>query len=103
VINVADVERALAHYQKVLGAPSQRNADGVWFQTGTSRIGLTPVSSGQKPGVRYICISAANFAPEKMIPALQQSGVAIEPAAGSNSIRFRDPDGLLIQILAAPK
>lgn len=100
VFGVTDVDRAVAHYQKVLGPPSLRNADTIWFQTGTSRIGVAPTPSGQKSGVRYICISAANLDAAKATLALRQSGVETESADSPNAVRFRDPDGMRFQIVA---
>lgn len=101
VFNVTNVDKAEAHYQKVLGPPSFRSADAVWFQTGTSRIGVAPAPSGQKSGVRYICISAANFDPAKATLALRQIGLETERVDSPNAVRFRDPDGLRLQLVSS--
>jgi len=101
VFNVTNVAKAEAHYQKVLGPPSLRSADAVWFQTGTSRIGIAPAPSGQKPGVRYICISAANFDLARTTLAVRQSGLETESVDSPNAVRFRDPDGLRLQLVGS--
>ncbi len=86
--NVTDIEKAVAHYRNLLGPPSSRGADGTWFQIGSARIGF---SSNQKPGVQYIALSAK-------VSKLQDVGTKAEPTI-PGAIAFRDPDGLLIQIV----
>jgi catechol 2,3-dioxygenase-like lactoylglutathione lyase family enzyme len=85
MFNVTDLNRAVAHYQKLLGAPAQRDGSSAWFQAGTSRIGLSTTD-------RYICISVERYDATLAGRRLEQLGTKFD------SPRFRDPDGLLIQV-----
>ncbi|HEY2843299.1 MAG TPA: VOC family protein, partial [Bryobacteraceae bacterium] len=40
LLNVTDPEKSAAFYEKILGPVTQRNNNRIWFQAGTSRIGL---------------------------------------------------------------
>jgi len=101
LINVSDPEKSIAFYQKFLGKPMDGNNNRVWFQVGTSRVGLLRTPSGQKPGVNHFCVSAAPFNYDAAIAKLQQLGVKIEPPEVTGAAEFRDPDGLLIQVKGA--
>ena len=103
VFNVMDVERAVVHYRKILGSIGQRSGEELWFETGASRIGLATTPAGQKPGVRYICISVSGFDRSQATRELQQLGAKMESVDGNSSIGFRDPDGLMIQVLPAQR
>ena len=103
VFNVMDVERAVVHYRKILGSIGQRSGEELWFQTGASRIGLATTPAGQKPGVRYICIFVSGFDRSQATRELQQFGAKMESVDGNSSIGFRDPDGLMIQVLPAQR
>jgi hypothetical protein len=75
-----------------------RNNNRVWFQTGASRIGLRQTPPGQQPGVYYFCVTAAAFNAEAATRRLQQIGAKVETPEVSGSLRFRDLDGLMIQV-----
>lgn len=98
LLNVSDVDRSVAHYQKFLGAPVQRSADGVWFRTGTSRIGIAATPAGQREGARLICITVARYDAAAANRRLEQLGAKFETPRAKDILRFRDPDGLLLQI-----
>jgi len=98
LFNVTDVEKSVAHYQKFLGAPSQRDSNGVWFQAGSSRIGIALTLAGQRAGVRHICINAASFDSESATRRLEQLGAKLETPRTRGLAVFRDLDGLLIQV-----
>lgn len=85
VFKVGNVDQAVDHYQKFLGAPIQRDAGSAWFQAGSSRIGISTSD-------RYICISVAQYDAAGVSRRLAQLGAKFE-----NS-RFSDPDGLVIAV-----
>jgi catechol 2,3-dioxygenase-like lactoylglutathione lyase family enzyme len=97
VLNVKELEKSVAFYQKFLGAP-MRNNNRVWFQVGASRIGLQQAPSGQQPGVYYFCVKADAFNAEAATRRLQQIGAKVEAPEVSGTVRFRDLDGLMIQV-----
>jgi catechol 2,3-dioxygenase-like lactoylglutathione lyase family enzyme len=99
LLNVADPEKSAAFYQKVFGPPSQRNNNRIWFQVGTSRIGLLQTPAGQRPGVNHFCVSAATYNYDAAVRRLQQIGAKVENPEVAGAAEFRDPDGLLVQVM----
>jgi catechol 2,3-dioxygenase-like lactoylglutathione lyase family enzyme len=97
VLNVKEPEKSVAFYQKFLGAPVRDNKR-VWFQTGASRIGLRQTPPDQRPGVYYFCVTAAAFNVETATRRLQQIGATVETPEAAGTVRFRDLNGLMIQV-----
>lgn len=96
LLNVSDVNKSLAFYEKILG-PAEVSLDGPnWFRVGRSRIGLM---KAPKPGVYRMGISAAayNYA-GVMITLTALRATTQRPEAG-NTAEFLDPDGLRIQMV----
>jgi hypothetical protein len=50
------------------------------------------------PGVYYFCVKADAFNAQTTTQRLQQVGAKVEMPEVSGSIRFRDLDGMLIQV-----
>jgi catechol 2,3-dioxygenase-like lactoylglutathione lyase family enzyme len=102
LLNVADQEKAAAFYQKIFGPVTRRNNNRVWFQAGSCRIGLLQTPSGQKAGVNHFCVSAAAFDFDTVTKRLQQAGAHLETPEIAGAPEFRDPDGLLVQVMGPP-
>jgi catechol 2,3-dioxygenase-like lactoylglutathione lyase family enzyme len=98
VLNVKEPEKAAAFYQKFLGAPTERSNNRIWFPVGSSRVGLQQAAQ-EKAGVRYFSITAT-FTAESATRRLQQLGAKVETPEVANSVRFRDLDGTMVQVLA---
>src|SRR5690242_342282 len=79
LLNVADPEKSAAVYEKIFGAVAERKNNRIWFQTGSSRIGLLPSPEGQRAGVNQFCVAAAPFnyeaAAKKLWPPALRSNV----------------------------
>jgi catechol 2,3-dioxygenase-like lactoylglutathione lyase family enzyme len=101
LINVADPDKSEAFYAKIFGPVAQRRNNRTWFQAGKTRIGLLQTPSGQRPGVNHFCVSAAAFDYDAAIKALAQAGAKVEMPEIAGAPEFRDPDGYLIQVVAA--
>ena len=98
LLNVTNVEKSAAFYQRFLGMPAECSAGRLWFQTGASRVGLMETPRGESPGVHHFCISAAGFDYNTAVRKLQQLGAAVESTDEKGLVQFRDPDGLRIQV-----
>ena len=48
--------------------------------------------------IDHICLGLKNYNTQKMVEKLKSKGIEIEGEAGESSIRFRDPDGIMIQL-----
>jgi catechol 2,3-dioxygenase-like lactoylglutathione lyase family enzyme len=99
LINVSDPEKSVAFYQRFLGKPSPGNNNRIWFQVGTSRVGLLRTPAGEHAGVNHFCVSAAAFDYDAVIRKLGQVGAKVEKSEVAGAPEFRDPDGLLIQVM----
>jgi catechol 2,3-dioxygenase-like lactoylglutathione lyase family enzyme len=97
VLNVKEPEKSVAFYQKFLGVPVRSN-NRIWFQVGGSRIGLQQTPSGQQPGIYYFCVKADAFDAPAATRRLQQIGAKTETPEIAGTLRFRDLDGLMIQV-----
>ena len=99
LLNVTDLEKSVAFYQKFLGRLVPGNNNRAWFQVGPSRIGLSRTPAGERAGVSRVCVSASSFNYEAAIRSMQQMGAKVEPPEVAGAPEFRDPDGLLVQVM----
>jgi catechol 2,3-dioxygenase-like lactoylglutathione lyase family enzyme len=96
MLHVSDLERSVAHYSKFFGKETSRtkNPARVWFGAAKTRLGLELVASGEAPSVHHICIRVARVVPDR----LKAAGVDILPGNDEKLLRFRDPNGLLMEL-----
>ncbi len=99
LLNVSEPEKSAAFYEKIFGPVSQRNNNRIWFQAGTSRVGLLQAPSGQKPGVNHYCVATPPFSYDAATKKLEQAGAKLEAPEVAGAPEFRDPDGLLVQVM----
>jgi catechol 2,3-dioxygenase-like lactoylglutathione lyase family enzyme len=101
MLHVSDLERSVAHYRKFFGMEATRtgNPVRVWFGAARTRLGLEQVAAGEAPSVHHICIRVARLLPGNAIPdKLTAMGAGILPANDEKLLRFRDPNGLLVEL-----
>jgi catechol 2,3-dioxygenase-like lactoylglutathione lyase family enzyme len=101
LLNVPDPEGSAAFYEKILGPVTQRNNGRIWLQTGRSRVGLLKTPADQKAGVNHFCVSAAPFDYAVVTKKLAGANAKLETPELAGAPEFRDPGGLLIQVIAA--
>ena len=99
LLNVADPEKSVAHYRKFLGQPMPGNNGRIWFQVGASRVGLLKTPAGGRNGVNHFCVSAAPFNYDAVVGRLRQLGAKVESPEVAGAAEYRDPDGLLVQVM----
>jgi catechol 2,3-dioxygenase-like lactoylglutathione lyase family enzyme len=100
LLNVTDQEKAAAFFSKTLGPVTQRNNNRVWFQVGTSRVGLLQTPAGQKAGANHYCVLAEPFDYDAVTKKLEEAGAKVEPPEIAGAPDFRDPDGYRVQVMA---
>lgn len=98
MLHVSDLERSAAHYRKFFGMEVSRskNPARVWFGAAKTRLGLEVVAAGEAPSVHHICIRVARVIPDR----LKAVGVELLPASDEKLVRFRDPNGLRMELKA---
>ena len=99
LLNVTDPEKSALFYEKILGPVTQRNNNRIWFQVGTSRIGLLQTPAGEKAGVNHYCVSVAKFDYDAAVKKLQQAGVKLDASEIAGAPDLRDPDGYRVQVM----
>ena len=117
VLDVADVERSLEFYQRILGLPAERVEAWRSHEVGFPSLRISPstiidlVSSGDasetaRTNLNHFCLVTDSPDLDEAIQRLAEAGVPVEtgPATRSGargnalSIYFRDPDRNLIEL-----
>jgi catechol 2,3-dioxygenase-like lactoylglutathione lyase family enzyme len=99
LLNVSDLEKSVAFYGKIFGPVAEHSSNRTWFQAGRSRIGLLQAPAGVKAGVNYFRVSAAAFSFAAVGKKLEEAGAKVERPEVAGVPEFRDPDGLLVQVM----
>ena len=71
----------------------------MWFAAARTKIGLALVAAGEKPGVQHIAVRVAAFDRRKAMAKLERADVKVVPSDEDQMVRFRDPNGLLMEIM----
>ncbi len=110
MLNVTDVEKSAKYYRLLFGKEWSRNTnpDRLWFQVGSTRLGIQAVKSGESPKVDHFCVSVAGYDPATVTAGLKQLGAEIISAADEAQdrsrfrdlelLRFKDPNGILVEL-----
>jgi catechol 2,3-dioxygenase-like lactoylglutathione lyase family enzyme len=100
LLNVSDPEKSAAFFEKVLGPVTQRNNNRIWFQVGSSRIGLLETPLGQRAGVNHYCVLCEKFDYAGAVKRLGAVGAKVETPEVAGAPDFRDSDGYRVQVMA---
>ncbi len=99
VLAVSDLGRSTAYYAQFFGPPSVHKSDQVWFRVADTRLALEPVPSGGKPAIERLCFRVAGFDKKIVASKLRKLQVETTPAQGGHALRFRDPNGFIIELV----
>ncbi len=97
VLHVSDLEKSTAHYRKIFG-PETKSGKRVWFTVAKTRLGLEAAAAGEKPSIHHICLRTAGFDKRGVTEKLKSAGVEVVSAGDENVVRFRDLNGLFIEL-----
>ena len=103
VLAVSDMDRSAAHYAKFFGAPATRTKkpEAVWFQVARTRLALVPVALGGAPAIARVCVRIAGFDRRSIPEKLKKLGVEVLASNDEHIVRFKDPDGFVMDLKAA--
>ena len=80
------------YYRRLLGDAAETSQSGT-FRVGQSELVLGPASGGES-----FRVAVAGFDASATVRTLQNLGITAEAARDGNSVSFRDPDGIHVQI-----
>jgi catechol 2,3-dioxygenase-like lactoylglutathione lyase family enzyme len=113
-LNVRDVQRSVSFYRNVLGMQVEwePDPDNVYLTSGSDNLAIHKLPDGSEPGavqsVHHIGFIVGRLEDVDAVAA-RVEGLNIELAYplkthrdGARSFYFRDPDGVLIQVLYHP-
>ena len=100
MLAVSDLEKSAVHYRKIFGMEVSRTKkpDRIWFAAAKTRLGLETVTAGKMPSVDHVCIKVAGFDRKAVTDKLQKLGAEIAPSNDENLLRFKDPNGLVMEL-----
>jgi len=100
MLAVSDLEKSAAHYRKIFGMEVSRTKkpERMWFAAAKTRLGLETVAAGKMPSVDHVCIKVAGFDRKAVTDKLQKLGVEMAASNDENLLRFRDLNGLLMEL-----
>jgi catechol 2,3-dioxygenase-like lactoylglutathione lyase family enzyme len=102
MLAVTDMEKSASHYRKLFGMETQRSKkpERIWFTVAKTRLGLEPVASGATPRVAYVSIRVAGFDRRAVSERLKKLGAEVIPSEDKDAVRFKDPNGLMMELKA---
>jgi glyoxylase I family protein len=115
VLRVANIDRSVEFYGKVLGCPVERRLESiglVQLRAGTSMIDLVPCGPGEEPGrnMDHYAVRIAKMDVAAVTAHLEASGIPVGPvlrrygAEGyGSSIYITDPDGNTVELKGPPE
>jgi hypothetical protein len=70
----------------------------MWFTAARTRLGLEKAEAGEMPHINRFGIRVAAFDRQGVARKLGAIGVTVLPSAGENALRFRDTDGIAVEL-----
>jgi hypothetical protein len=100
VLQVPDLEKSAGYYRKFFGKETSRDRtpERIWFTAARTRLCLEKMAEGQMPHVDRFGIRVAAFDREAITRKLGAVGVTVLPSNGGNVLRFRDTDGIAVEL-----
>jgi catechol 2,3-dioxygenase-like lactoylglutathione lyase family enzyme len=101
MLAVSDLEKSAVYYRKFFGMEVSRTKkpERIWFAVAKTRLGLE-AAGGKAPAVDHVCIRVAGFDKKAITEKLKRLNVEIAPSNDEDLLRFRDPNGLLMELKA---
>jgi catechol 2,3-dioxygenase-like lactoylglutathione lyase family enzyme len=103
VVQVPDPEKSATFYGRFFGKESsrERTPERIWFTAARTRLGLEKTPEGQMPHIDRFGIRVAAFDRNVITRKLGAIGVRVLPSTGGNGVRFRDADGIVVELRGA--
>jgi catechol 2,3-dioxygenase-like lactoylglutathione lyase family enzyme len=102
MLSVADIDASLAFYRRFFGPLDIRDGDHAWIALPDTRLGLRRVAADASPGIDHVRVRVAPFDHAGLAAELRAMGATVAPvgAEGPGVLRFADPLGLKLELMA---
>jgi catechol 2,3-dioxygenase-like lactoylglutathione lyase family enzyme len=100
---VSDLERSTAFYRKFFGqevVSRTKTPARVWFRVANTRLGLEAAPPGQQPRIDHFCFNVVGFDRRQTTNKLRELGAEAAPSNDEQLLRFRDPNGIVVELKA---
>jgi catechol 2,3-dioxygenase-like lactoylglutathione lyase family enzyme len=99
MLTVSDLDATTAFYRKFFGMEATRTKSParVWFNISGTRLGLEE-AAGRPAGVDHFCVKVMGLDRKATPEKLQKAGVEIAPSNDEGLLRFRDPNGIVVEL-----
>ncbi|MEP7246290.1 MAG: VOC family protein [Gammaproteobacteria bacterium] len=101
LLKVADVRRSSDFYSHFFNTARAPEKAQVAFKAADTRIILRPAAAGESPGVERYTMRVAAFDRAKVLKGLAALGAVPEEKGRTGVVRFRDPNGLSVELKSA--
>jgi catechol 2,3-dioxygenase-like lactoylglutathione lyase family enzyme len=98
LLKVQDLDRSAAFYSNFYPSAPADEAGQLAFAAADTRIVLRAVAAGESVGVERYTMRVAAFDEAKVVQGLKALGATVESSGQAGVLRFRDPDGLGVEL-----
>jgi catechol 2,3-dioxygenase-like lactoylglutathione lyase family enzyme len=101
MVAATNLDRSDEFYGRIFGKAAQRttNPTRLWYDVGThTRLGIEQVAAGERPSFHHFALRVAGFDRNEAAQRLQEIGAKIESSNDERLLRFRDPNGILVEL-----
>lgn len=99
LLRAADLGASTKFYDHFYPRVDAGTPGEVWFGAGDTTIRLAQAGEGHLPGFECCGIRVGPFDPARVAEALPPIGASVVDGAPAGSLRLRDPNGLLIELV----
>jgi len=100
VLHVPDLDKSLAFYRKFFGKEAGHSKHDVWFDVAATKLRIEHADQGEDSRVNRIVVKVQKFDRKSVAAELEKLGAKLEKGS-KNGLRFRDPLGLGLELVAA--
>ena len=102
VLSVSDLEKSAAYYRKFFGMEASRTKkpERVWFTAAKTKLGLEVAAGGTMPHIDRVSVKVAGFDRRVVSERLKKLNVEVVPSDDKEAVRFKDPNGLVMELKA---
>jgi hypothetical protein len=94
------LEKSSIFYRRFFGQEVSRtkNPRRIWFAAARTKLGLEEAGEGKTPHVEHFSVRVAGFNRGAVANKLKKYGVKIAEPSDEKLLRFRDSDGILVEL-----